>query len=411
MSVQRNTTEYKKDRMNKISDDRTFQYCTVEENLDDKRKITESGTNELKKNSKTRVEKVLDVFRKNHHMQKPSTKGKSKKNKLNKNDSDEIFNKRLSVEANKLFEDERLLDAACLLRKINPTSLLTDEERQRIQIADEFSSFFSVLKNFDGILSSLESSSWKSLNVSKINGYFTDCYYNIQRKKDSTSVKLDMKISSIVHKSLVPYLLAVLNETDLFYQWMPQWNIPKVKVTRSERLQQTGRCSQVLLFTLQLPWPLNFVEIVLDAVAIDDIKSSKSIGIRFQTLKSGDKDGLIPPPEPKANRLDSNGGFMIHIPSEELMNRAQDGGFIKKNENPDDFLQYTFLTKLENKGFNVPEYILRFVCRVMILCGWKRFLQVAEEIRDGKRPDHAARIKKNKELYDWIDVRLDVLCS
>ena len=318
-------------------------------------------------------------------------------------------NEKLSTEAQKLVEDERLLDAAFLLKKINPISLLTDVEKERIQTANEYISFFSVFKSFNGVSMSQELTSWKSLNVSKINGYLTDCSYNIRNKNDSTSFELDIKISSIVHKSLLIYIIVLLNETDLFYQWFPSWKVPKVKVTRSERLQQIGRCSQVPLFTLQLPWPLNFVELVMDAFAIDDIKSSKSIGIRFNTLKSGDKDGLVPPPEPKVNRLDGNGGFMFDIPSVERKKSAQDGGFIKEDENPDDFLQYTFIGKFENKGFYFPEYLLRFVCRVMITLGWKRFLQVAEEIRDGKRPDHTARIEAKKELYDWVNDRVDVL--
>ncbi len=39
---------------------------------------------------------------------------------------------------------------------------------------------------------------------------------------------------------------------------------------------------------------------------------------------------------------------------------------------------------------------------------WSMFLSVAEEIRAGNRPQHAAAIAaKRKEIYDWIDQRIE----
>ena len=39
---------------------------------------------------------------------------------------------------------------------------------------------------------------------------------------------------------------------------------------------------------------------------------------------------------------------------------------------------------------------------------WAMFLKVAEEIREGSRPEHAQAIAaKREEIYDWVDKRIE----
>ena len=47
-----------------------------------------------------------------------------------------------------------------------------------------------------------------------------------------------------------------------------------VRVRRSEKLAQRGRVSQVVLVTVDLPWPFSAREVVLDACGVDDIDAT-----------------------------------------------------------------------------------------------------------------------------------------
>eukprot|EP00522_Entomoneis_paludosa_P012375 CAMPEP_0172456628 /NCGR_PEP_ID=MMETSP1065-20121228/16798_1 /TAXON_ID=265537 /ORGANISM="Amphiprora paludosa, Strain CCMP125" /LENGTH=101 /DNA_ID=CAMNT_0013209777 /DNA_START=59 /DNA_END=361 /DNA_ORIENTATION=- len=42
---------------------------------------------------------------------------------------------------------------------------------------------------------------------------------------------------------------------------------------------------------------------------------------------------------------------------------------------------------------------------------WNMLLQVAEGVRDGKRPQHLQAIEERPELYQWIEERIQVLLS
>jgi hypothetical protein len=40
---------------------------------------------------------------------------------------------------------------------------------------------------------------------------------------------------------------------------------------------------------------------------------------------------------------------------------------------------------------------------------WGSLLQVAEDVRGGKRPELKERITKNRILYDWVETRVGVM--
>ena len=310
-------------------------------------------------------------------------------------------NERLSREAKYLMDNERLLDAAILLRKINPDSLLTAEEKEVIANAHDYITFFSVIKTFNGnpCSESTGFAHWQKIKEFKINGCLTDCFYNVEKDPVSGGTKIDIKIDSIISKSLVSSYIALLQEPDLFTEWIPQFKVPKVKLYRSELLEVSAPFSKVIALTLKLPWPLVFIEFIIGATATDDIQTNKSVGIRFRTYKTGDRNGLIPPPEPKVNRIYGNGGFMFHVPSEEYKKRAKEGGYMKEGESVDDLVQLTLLVNWDTKGFSFPESLIRFALRIMLHMAWKKIMRVAEEIRDGKRPENAAKVKKANEIW------------
>ncbi len=57
----------------------------------------------------------------------------------------------------------------------------------------------------------------------------------------------------------------------------------------------------------------------------------------------------------------------------------------------------------------VPTSLINFFTRTVIGTMWGSLLQVAEDVRDGKRPQHAEAIQAKKELYDWVNSRVQVM--
>ena len=106
-------------------------------------------------------------------------------------------------------------------------------------------------------------------------------YYRVDRK---TGSKLNARVESpIVAEMLVPFL-SVLNESELYASWLPNWSVPRFRVRRSEKLAQRGRVSQVVLVTVDLPWPFSAREVVLDACGVDDIDATGDICVLVRAL-------------------------------------------------------------------------------------------------------------------------------
>merc|ERR1712232_276044 len=57
----------------------------------------------------------------------------------------------------------------------------------------------------------------------------------------------------------------------------------------------------------------------------------------------------------------------------------------------------------------VPISMVNFVCRTVLGQLWSMLLQVAEDVREGKRPQHAEVIAANKEMYEWVDERIQAM--
>ena len=63
-------------------------------------------------------------------------------------------------------------------------------------------------------------------------GRGTSPYYRVDRK---TGSKLNARVESpIVAEMLVPFL-SVLNESELYASWLPNWSVPRFRVRRSRR--------------------------------------------------------------------------------------------------------------------------------------------------------------------------------
>jgi len=308
-------------------------------------------------------------------------------------------NDQLSKEAHRLYKEDRLLDAANLLRQINPTSMLTEKEIEILESAKQYEAFFQpFLSSATGAGNSDANSPWLSLINQKIHGYQTDIQYFMKRDEvNQNDFVLDMKINTLLpDTSLVSPLLALLNESDLYSTWLPYWDLPRIQISQSKQLKQMGRCSQVVQIVLDLPWPVYAREFVLEGVAVDNIdqEDNPNIAIRLKTLHTGDirDDFVVGAPDPNRVRVDFNGGFLFHQPTS-----------VKG-------IMLSFFYKFENEGSYYPESLIKFGIRIGAQFGWGRFLKAAEEVRDGQRPLHGDRIiQKRKTLYNWVDERVSIL--
>ena len=135
------------------------------------------------------------------------------------------------------------------------------------------------------------------------------------RMDEETQTKLTARIESPIRKDMLVPFLSVLNESELYKSWLPNWTLPRLRVRRSDKLSQTGRCSQVVLVTVDLPWPFSSRECVLDAWGVDDIDASGDICVLVDSMTPGAtmRCGAVVPDvdEKDIVRIDFTGGFLF----------------------------------------------------------------------------------------------------
>lgn len=68
-----------------------------------------------------------------------------------------------------------------------------------------------------------------------------------------------------------------------------------------------------------------------------------------------------------------------------------------------------FLRFLDSKFTAVPTSLVNFCTKTVIGSMWNMFLNVAEDVREGTRPEHAKMIAEKADLYEWIEARSQVM--
>jgi len=233
---------------------------------------------------------------------------------------------------------------------------------------------------------------------------------------------LQVRIESPIPKSLVLPFLSVLNEIHLYTTWLPQWSTPKFRLKRCKQLCQSGRVSQIILMTLEMPWPLQQREVVLDANGIDDIDKNGIIGIIAGTFttsnncKNIDVERLIPPVEGGTVRMDMEGVILFQkCPTDHPALNGNYSSIIKEVDEEDmtpspSMVLITSYLSVDPKLQFVPQSFVNFVVRTVIGSIWNKLLQVANDVKNGKRPDHEIAIQsKRKILYDWVEERTSTM--
>ena len=190
-------------------------------------------------------------------------------------------------------------------------------------------------------------------------------------------------------------------------------------------MRQRGRCGQILLVETEVQWPLGSRQLLLKAVACDDIDNDVTsfshlnkpdndepskdgkILVRIQSLcDQADKEELegieVPPTKKGYVRMDVQGGFVFEkCPVDHPMRNS--------DKDLDDLVLVTFSFSIDPK-LRIPQSLINFFVRTAIGHLWGMFLRVAEDVKEGKRSAHSESIdKKRNELYDWVEERAAVM--
>lgn len=166
-----------------------------------------------------------------------------------------------------------------------------------------------------------------------------------------------------------------------------------------------------------MPWPLAPREVVLRAVGFEDIEANGDIAIKLDSRHTGDEEGLVPPPVEKgATRVDFHGGFLFRpCPKDHKAmkeKRAHSGSKRRHSDLKDDIILVSFCMVSDAKNAVLPRSFILFVLKTALGKMWNKLMKVAEDVRDGKRPEHKdAIIKKRGTLYDWVDGRANLMFS
>ena len=213
---------------------------------------------------------------------------------------------------------------------------------------------------------------------------------NIYCRTNEEHNELKVHITNPIHQCLLIPIISVLNESQLYHTWLPSWNIPPVTfgIKRVVKLKQIGRCSQIIMVTFDPPWPLNPREVVLRAVAIDDIDDNGIIFIKLDSVTEEEEDCVPVPENDNVVRLALNGGILLHKLTEE-------------------YIEIQFYGHIQSH-ISVPVWFYQFVVKTVIYTCWNLFLNVAIGIKKNstKRKEHCQAIQEKwKDLYEWVELR------
>ena len=190
---------------------------------------------------------------------------------------------------------------------------------------------------------------------------------------------------------------------------MPSFKYPvRLGVQASEKMYEAGRGNQVIRVRIAMPFPFDDRECIQHAIAVDSIDQQD--GCIVITVKSLDEGkhltGLeIAPPVKRVRRVDFDAGIIIrHCPASHPA--------LKKSKNKYDgekllLVQVTQMMDAHVAG--VPMSMINFFTRTVLGRMWGSLLQVAEDVRDGKRPAHQDQIDEHRELYEWVEQRVAVM--
>jgi hypothetical protein len=200
--------------------------------------------------------------------------------------------------AEELFAVEKVLEAYRLLQNVRDKDLLLEKHHRMCKVATECAAAISDLQSEPGTAES----GWTKQGESH-GRHDTAIYYKVDG-----DARLTCRVETPIESSLLVPLLSVLNESNLYTDWVPSWQMPKIGIRTSRQLQQIGRANQILHVIGDVPWPLYPREVVMNTVAVDEIDADGFFAVRLHAVEPG---GVVPPLDTSIERIDFEGALLF----------------------------------------------------------------------------------------------------
>jgi len=146
-----------------------------------------------------------------------------------------------STLAHELYRDDKLLEAARVIKSQIPSENLTDEQKTILVLAEQCEQLVQTLEGNDV-------QDWIKIGGDKPAAKPGALVGDTTIHYRPTGDQLQICTETPIDKTLLVPLLSVLNESQLYHTWLPSWNIPpKFGIRRVNKLKQVGRCSQIII--------------------------------------------------------------------------------------------------------------------------------------------------------------------
>lgn len=246
-----------------------------------------------------------------------------------------------------------------------------------------------------------ETQGWTKQGESHGN-YDTMIYYKIDQNHTITC-----RVETPIISSLLVPLLAVFNETELYHTWMPRWKVPKLAVSESNRLKELGRGHQIVQVRVDMPFPFANRECIQHAFAVDSIDEDNAIILKINSMDTGKHfDIEIPEVDKGYCRIDFDAGFLFRpCPSDHPALKNPKRCYPADEK----LLLISLMQQVDAHVAGVPLKLVNFFTRTVIGQQWRALLQIAEDVKAGKRLLHKEAIDAKQELYGWVEGRVQVM--
>ena len=309
----------------------------------------------------------------------------------------------LIAQAHEHMDNERHLEAARTLRKVEDKSLLEEKHQRLLAFAEEMEQMMKT--ELDDSIPAVDAG-WKKHSEAH-SKHDAEIYYKVDAANNLT-----FRMEVVIEESLLIPLLAVMNESDLYETWMPSWKHPRLGISRSEKLHEMGRGNQIIVVTIAMPPPFATRECVQHAIAIDDIDASSAILIRAKNVE-GDQCLLgseinVAEAEKGVVRIDFECDMMIRFCPDDhpILSKSK-----KEYPHGEKKLLLTIKNFVNAKVKYAPLSVINFFSKQVIKKLLGNFLQVGEDVKSGKLSRHTDAIKENAELYQWVEARVSAMCA
>jgi hypothetical protein len=212
-----------------------------------------------------------------------------------------------------LYEEEKLLEAARLLR-----TFLQEEGNSFHQLNERYRHILAEAQEMENAIADIvgpPSDQWNRQSSTSSSSSSGGKYRRptVIYTKFDPDWKLTCRIETPIEASLLVPLLSVLNETDLYDTWIPSWRFPKIGVSQSQKLHHSGKANQLVQIVCDVPWPLRTREVIVQATAVDEIDERGYIVIRLNTLNEQQQQQhpAVHEKDPELVRVDFDGAILF----------------------------------------------------------------------------------------------------